>query len=195
MQLYTYQSPEAYERLMRDGVLHITEEDQRLTMAFREDWKAYARDAYDYMTDRMRYTVGPPPAGVVYPIWAWYKWGDRRDPLPEHDENYAGKKCITFRVDRRRVLLSDFHLFGFYVFNGLCLPMNEAEQEMIDALPVFEGEPGKSLYEAYKRATWDRIFQLNWRDDTGYMFGSRCESVQATLWELRREQVISVRDV
>ena len=195
MQLYTYQSPEAYERLMRDGVLRVTEENKHLTMACREDWCAFAKDAYDYMADRMRYSVGAPPKGVVYPIWAWYKWGGRRDPVLEHDENYKGTKCITFRIDRRRVLLSDFNLFGFYVFNGLCLPMDEAEQDMIDALPVPTSEREKRLYDAYKRATWDRIFQLNWRDDTGYMFGGGCNSVQATLWELRREQVISVRDV
>lgn len=195
MQLYTYQSQEAYERLMLDGVLRITEENKHLTMACREDWRDMARGAYDYMADRMRYLIGPAPAGVVYPVWAWYKWEGRRTPVPEHDAHYKGMRCITFRVDRRRALLSDFDAFSFYVFNGACIPETEEESEMAERIA---GDPAcgmSGLYDYYRRATWERIFQIDRAQDSYSMTGGKNGSVQATLWELRREQIISVRDV
>ena len=189
MVLYTYQSNEAYETLMNTGVLRITEETRRFTLPMQEGWSDIASEAYEYMTDRTKRLVGEPPAGVVSPIWAWYRLEGRAEPTPENDLVYPGRKRIKFSIDSRRAALSDYTLFSFYCMNNWVLPMDEAEQELeltgVDS----------AVYDYYKKATWDRIFCRGWRDD-GYVFGGvGGRSIQATLWELRREQIIEVKDI
>lgn len=39
---------------------------------------------YRWLMDRMREKIGPAPAGVDYPVWAWHTWEfERRAPDPQ----------------------------------------------------------------------------------------------------------------
>lgn len=185
MLLYTYQTKEAYARLQQEGVLRITAENAHLTLPQREAaWATGGEKAYRYMMHRMRLALGEPPEGVVSPIWAFYKWENRRGGTPLQDADYRGQLRITFRVDRRLVLLSDFDLFTVYVLGDWFLPIDAKESAAMEG-----AETAPQLYALCKEISWDRIFCTNWQDD--YVLGKNSgKSIQATLWELRREQVV-----
>lgn len=193
MLLYTYQTKEAYRRLTESGRLAITEGERGFTLAERDGWQDCAAHAYEYMKKEMVRALGEPPEDVVYPIWAWYKWEGGRAPTAEHDKSYAGMIRITFRVDRRRVLLSDFDLFTVYCMGNMAIPLDGEESEAVYAMPP---EVSRSeLYKYYKKATWERIFRMDVRGD-GYVFdGVKSRSVQATLWELRAEQIVEAVEI
>lgn len=110
---------------------------------------------------------------------------------------------LTIDVDMRDVLLSDFDLFH-YVLNYWYLPLGEEddiefEKEFTSAGyswgdlsdTQIESEAMLLLREKIIKS-WDRIFDLS-KEDDGWLYGKLCnKSIQATLWQIKFEQVKKV---
>ena len=197
MRLWTIQHYKAYVTLLSTGLLLANEEN-----LFSEDDFQYA---YDWMADRMIEANILPPQKVRYPIWAWYQWEGKRKRLDMRGSGHAkrGEKIVqlTIDVDDKDVLLSDFDLFH-YPLNYWYLLLDEAddvafESDYINAgftwhdLQDFRIQSKEMLFFRERIIkSWDHIFELE-REDDGWLYGrNEAKSVQATLWQVKLEQVV-----
>ncbi len=187
MQLFTVQTKQAYEAMMKNGVLRIGENEASYTMAAR--YKEIFEEPYAYITERMRRYIKEAPKGCVYPIWAWYKYANRRAPMkPRLYEEYGEQMLITFRVPGKSVLLSDFNLYEAYALHSLPM-LRDAE---LEAYLNWQQEKGSEkeaqhLLALIKDASWERMF-MPYADKALAVSKSY---IQATVWEIKREQIVS----
>lgn len=190
MLLWTMQPISALEDLERTGVFRC-EKDKSFNLSKRNSLDA----PYHWLMERMADRIGPPPAGVTYPIWAWHTWDFQRkapDPNSPAFLRMEGvrKGLFTLEVPEDQVTLTDFDawqqvLIGGYV-PGTADP---AEQERIAGkLDELEGD---ALEEAL-RASWPNVFLID-RVESEYL--TRGKYIQATFWELRREYVKEVQEI
>ena len=184
VKLWTMQTRDVGESLQRTGVYRT---DTALCWMAEE-----LPHAYSWLAREMTKRVGPPPQGVDYPVWAWYMQNGRHkkpDLRSERwcygpgDEDYC---CIELEIVPQRVLLSDFDVWHGVLNNGL---ISDTEEEDV-ALEAFHASLSDEEKTAYKEKNWERVFDIsplsnNWT--------TRGEWVQATFWELRREDVRAVR--
>lgn len=147
---------------------------------------------YDWLVKQMQKRTGDAPDGVLYPVWAWHtqKWKHEKPDLRRErwccgpgNEIYA---CIEIEVPDDQVLLSDFDAWHC-VLNDCLVSDTEEEAEKQDA--YFESLSDREKKE-YKDRNWERIFDVSVLVNG---WTSRGEWVQATFWELRKDQVRRVR--
>lgn len=72
MILWTIQNKLAYESMKETGVLRV-DENYILDDLFKEP--------YLWMASQMKKRIGNPPEGVIFPVWAWYRWEGNRKRL------------------------------------------------------------------------------------------------------------------
>lgn len=164
MKLYTVQSRKAYEELLRTGRLVCDGSKSE----FITEWIGFKR-AYDWLSDQMSRRIGPPPDGVFYPIWAWpITLGCGSGDLKPDQVK------IEFIAQDKDVLLSHFH--GWHaVIDDYYLA--ESFEEYDDFEQMDEDEKMIAKVDS-----WEKIF--------GYYPLDEC---QATIWELRLENVTGFR--
>lgn len=171
---------------------HIVYEQIWMTGAYRCDpaRSQFLCPQYDWMVHEMKDRIGPPPAGVTYPVWAWHTYNGRRHQPDLRSERWGngfggeGYVCMEIEVPDEQVLLSDFDGWSVVLLNWpLAATEGESETllEKIDALP--EKEAAALIHD-----NWKAIFDLKIRN-----WCMRGEWIQATFWELRKEQVRRVR--
>ncbi len=169
MKLWTIQHRTAYDKLMKTGFLRADENH-----LFCED---DLRFAYDWMAEEMKKRIGNPPDKIQYPVWLWYQWeGCRKRPdMRSFGRRWAAKgtpiTLITAEIPDHKVLLSDFDMWHI-VLNNAYLALTEEEDEH----PVLT-----------KEKSWERIFDFSIDNEYWNLKGSR--SIQATVWEVVKEQV------
>lgn len=196
--LWTIQSYEAWQNMQEVGYLRGYPEH------VEEDWLSY----YQWMILQMHLRIKAPSYdnGSFYPVWAWHQWQNDKQKKP--DLRYSaylkrGEKgvLIEFEADQNSALLSDFELWH-YVMNYWYLASSLQEMEQ------FEEELKKNNLSFYKQKplpnkefhikivhSWEKIFDLDWVDDEEEITRKKNDkSIQATLWEVRLEQVRSVRE-
>lgn len=148
--------------------------------------------AYDWLTEEMRKRVGPPPDGVKYPIWAWHTWyGKRKKPDLRRMRWETGMKgetlvCLEIEIPDSEVLLSDYDKWHA-VLNDWLICDSEEEGERLYAYMETLPEEEKT---AFKNKNWERVFNVSPFKNDGI---SREDFVQATFWELKKEQLRGVR--
>jgi len=157
------------------------------------------------MAREMEERLGTRPSERALPLWAWYQWNGvtRRKPdlrcggyMPK-DERCV---CIEFAVSDRHVLLSDFELWH-YVLNYWYLPESSKDEEAFETelsrrgLTSYRTKPLRDrVFHRRIVESWSRIFDLDWTDSACSIGRPRAEkSIQASLWELRRDRVRDVR--
>lgn len=166
--------------------------------------------AYNSMIEQMKKRLKiQRPNDLAYPVWAWYQWCGENKRKP--DLRYSGyaqrgtKLCrIEFEIEEDEVLLSDFDLFH-HVLNYWYIPKNERDDNAFDKemgknnitlldLQDFKKNSKKiDLLRNKIEKSWDLIFDIDWYDE--YITSSKYEkSIQAVFWELRREQVIDIKE-
>ena len=177
--LWTIQNEAAFEQFIKTGVLRADPDH----IAFDGDF----RKEYDWMVAQMRERIGAPPVGVEYPVWAWYQWEGKRGRRDLRHSGYAKRGTpmvqIGFEIDAKDFLLSDFADWHFVLNNSY---LADNEQEWDD----FYANGGEDKQDEI-RTSWLKIFDLQryaprWTGDP-----SR-QSIQATLWEVKRSQIIKI---
>ena len=128
---------------------------------------------------------GLPRLGVVHAEWQAQKpdlrserWG-----YGPGDEDYC---CIELEIAPERVLLSDFDEWHIVLCNGL---ISDTEEEDVAQEALYESLSDEEKI-AYKEKNWERVFDISPLNNN---WTTRGEWVQATFWELKREDVRAVR--
>lgn len=143
---------------------------------------------YDWLAERMTEKVGPPPAGVRYPVWAWYKQrGKHKKPdlrserwcYGPGNEDYV---CLELDVPDELVVLSDFDIWHIVLCDSL-ISDTEEEDKQQDAYWNALPEAEKAIY---KSKNWERVFITTPMHND---WTKRGELVQATFWELKAEYI------
>ena len=136
----------------------------------------------------MRKRIGPPPEGVSYPVWAWYQWRkDRRKPDLRWERWHCtptGAKFYRLEVEipDKQVLLSDFDEWHGPLNDGL---IADTEEEYDELYRIYDSLSPDAKAEM-RAKNWERVFDISSVHNEWMVRG---ESIQATFWELRKEQV------
>lgn len=150
------------------------------------------REQYDWLVQEMKARIGEPPEGVFYPVWAWYMWeGARKKPDLRRARWRNGWKedrfvCMEIEIPDDRVVLSDFDVWSIILLDGL---IADSEKE-VERLEMEYDSLTQEDKQEYKAQNWKTVFDLNYVDN-GWIH--RGDSIQATFWELGKEEIKSVR--
>lgn len=201
MRLWTIQKYPAYQYMLKTDILAANEE-----YVFEKEFYA---PVYAWLYNQMVNRIGEPPQGIKYPIWAWFQWeGKRSKPdMRRSGHSKPGEKVVrlTIEVNEKDVLLADFDLYH-YPLNYWYIPLNEDDdrkaEEKCPALSFEQSirrefilQPSKDprFYEMMTKS-WERIFDLSLEDD-GWLFNKMDKkSIQATMWQIKREQILDVEE-
>ena len=133
--LWTVQDVAVWRQLEDSGT--YTASSSRLEFPAEEDTALYhGHYACRWMAEQMRKRIGPPPEGVEFPVWAWYKQQGRPDGKPDMRQShyYTGKPCVRMKLDVPdwEVLLSDFNDWH-HPLNYWHLSASEEDSDAFDA--------------------------------------------------------------
>ena len=160
----TIQTEAAYRLLTesKSGVLF----GDRLLGEFTDD-NPSAHAAYDWMKEQMRLRIGPPPKGAKDPLWAWVRWGWDNAPVDLRRMPWTAGMRPFWRLDlavpKQQCLLSCYDKWHLPLNNWHFLPGGKDE-----------------VSQKKREASWDEVFRT----------GRRTSTIQATLWEIRREWIL-----
>lgn len=177
--LWTIQHEAAWEVFEKTGILTANKNHLFCQNDFRF--------SYDWISQQMIQKIGTPPEGVHYPVWAWFQWEGKRKRRDLRRSGYAKRGTplvqITFEAEENEFLLSDFDDWHC-VLNDSYLANNEAE---LDNFHKQFPQPTRHEIEP----SWQRIFDLN-RYEPNWDYPPNQKSIQATLWQIKMEQVKKV---
>ena len=182
MILWTIQPVEVYDLIQETGVYHCD---------FTKSMLSDCQDQYDWLVQEMKDRIGDPPRGVSYPVWAWYMWeGDRKKPDLRRErwgKGWKGERfaCMEIDVPEDRIVLSDFDSWSIILLHGLLSDSEEEDTRLENEYNSLSEEDKR----AYRDKNWERAFDLTYVDND---WMHRGDSIQATFWELRKEDIRKV---
>lgn len=183
MILWTIQPLEVYELIQQTGVYHCD---------FSRSVLSDFGEQYDWLVNAMKDRIGDPSEGVSYPVWAWYMWeGVRKKPDLRKErwgngwkgEQYA---CMEIDIPEKDVVLSDFDSWSIILLHGL-LADSEEEDNRLEQIYDSLSEKDRKIF---RDKNWEKAFDLTYVDNK---WVHRGDSIQATFWELRKEDIREVR--
>jgi hypothetical protein len=179
MRLFHICSTQAYDALYKKG--YLSGDGRRIP------W--YFKYAYQWMTEQMRKRLPPKPAHAgVYPVWAWHTFGGKRAlDLRHRGFGTQGNRTVrlTIEVPDAQVLLSNYDDWH-NPLNNFFLTDNEAESDLWDARrQIWPPEE----YEAARRLSWEKIFDLQRIQDPEWGRPGPPQYVQACFWLLEAHMV------
>lgn len=175
----TIQHEAAWKNFEKTGIL-VANED----CLFCE---AKFRFAYEWISQQMIRRIGTPPEGVSYPVWAWFQWEGKRGRRDLRYSGYAKRGTpmvqIAFDAEENDFLLSDFDSWHC-ILNNSFLANSEAE---------WDNFYNKTHYPTQHEIepSWQRVFDLT-QYEPGWDAPPEQKSIQATLWQIKIEQVKKV---
>ncbi len=183
MILWTIQPEEVYKNIMESGFYHCD---------YNKSGMKHCQLQYDWLVSQMIKRIGKRPSGVEYPVWAWFQWTEKRKKPDLRNERWGngwkGERFVLMEIEipDKDVLLSDFDAWSIILVNGL-LSNTEEEDRLLElkysSLSEIEQKKMKSQ-------NWEGVFDLSKVNNEWMRKG---ESIQATFWELRKEQILDVR--
>lgn len=183
MLLWTVQPQSAWTDIRKTGVFRCQREK-----SFNLTKPDSLEKPYRWLMDRMREKIGPAPAGVDYPVWAWHTWEfERRAPDPNSAafvKRTEAKVLLTLDVPAFQAVLTDFDAWQLLLQNAYVADA-KTEEEYIRLEAWMEGLAPEALARETE-ASWDRVFLI---DPVDSEWLTRGKYVQATFWEIRREYV------
>lgn len=206
MELWTLQHPDVWSALEKEGIWHVNEKHLEFPEHEDNDFN-HLHYAYKWYADQMKRRIGSPPKGVRFPVWAYFKRRGRMDGKPDMRFErwfYSGQvDRLRLDVDDDRVLLSDYdewHTPLNYWFLSRSQAESEAFEEWcrslgVDFHDIFDwSKNSPTLHEVRKRleASWSLMFDMEVERDEEWHHPYLERTIQATFWELRREDVVSV---
>lgn len=200
MKLWTIQNESTYENFKETGILRADDRFICEDMIFHYNW----------MTGQMKRKIGLPISEKIkYPIWAWYQWGGikRKRPdlrVPGHLERKTKGVLLELEVEPGNVLLSDFDDFNNVLNYGYIADNEEDFNKFYDELESYgychydlQSEDKKpDILEEFKSRlyeSWKKIFDSENERDEGWSGKKEEQSIQSTMWEVKWEQVVSVK--
>lgn len=195
LKLWTIQEYVVWEKIKTNGFYRTT-----IDFISRDFYFAYL-----YMIKQMEKRLRIRRHHNEFPIWAWYQFdGEKKKPdLRRHGHLPKGTRgiLIEFEIDDRYVLLSDFELWH-YPLNYWYLPESEEDDNNFETelvkrgLNFYREKPLSDLFYHKKiERSWEKIFDLDWKDEKGEIARSRhYKSIQGTLWELKFNQVLKIKE-
>ena len=182
MKLWTIQPEKVFEEIQTKGFYHCDIEQTS------KNWLMQ----YDWLVSQMKKRIGLPPSGVKYPVWAWKRWRkDRVMPDLRFERWNCGCKGDKFfrlelEIPDEKVLLSDFDAWGIILNEGL---LSETEAECEELRRIYKLlSPDKQ--KEMRNKNWQGVFDITAFEND---WCERGYSVQATFWELRKEQIRKVK--
>lgn len=146
------------------------------------EWQA----AYRWMAERLAEKT-PAPAGVEFPVWAWYRAHGQQRPKPNLRKRgflERGQQGVRIELDLpdEQVLLSSFD--GWHaVLNNWFFTLGDAQYEHAERL---EASLPPDALAREKELSWHRIFNLSLLPDPEQY------EVQAVFWQLHLAHVRQV---
>lgn len=184
MRLWTIQPNAVYDEIQKAGVYRC---NSKLSENYQDEC---FRNAYEWISEKMKEKIGPAPEGVIIPIWAWHTWeGKRRKPDFRNSMFREYKDCclIEIEIPDEQVLLTDFD--SWHLVLNECPIIDEDDRDAFEQkydhwLELPEGEK-----EIEMRKSWDAL--VNQTEDE--LMQKENISIQAVFWELRKEDVRNVK--
>lgn len=187
MRLWTIQPPEVLEIINETGRFIC----DKSKSTYGDDEKF--QNAYKWMIGKMFDYNITFPIDVELPIWAWciWNWKNKKPDFRMIGLGKPGVKyvCIELEIPYNEVLLSDFDRWHDVLNNRYCNSGSteedwENEENLFDSL-------SPTLKEVLKIISWNNIFNIRpFKNE----FCSIGKYVQAVFWEIRKEDIISVKE-
>jgi len=183
MKVWTRQDSRILNELETNGVYRCKKEyiDNKM-----EDFSSYYRKLYTWYAKRAETIVPKPIESIEYPIWVSI---DEKMQLRE----VPGTVILELEVNLDEIIITDLEKWG-YVVNFFYLPKDRADLSdhyaelekyaIGDEAELIMGNKG-NFYPLLKKKivdSWERLF-----DDY-----TLSEVRQGTLWEIRKESIISI---
>ena len=187
MRLWTSQDVGFYEDLMSNGIAYCNKVSD------------FAKDngiAYQWMVEQMKRRIGEPPLPeITLPVWAWYQYKSKKKnkpPLSDNSKTHPGQKevMIEFEAPAEDVLLSGFVLWH-HPLNGWDLSIDKRIARRIDEFFHIDFNDKPEEIQKLIVDSWDVIFDLDFRHKRMVTRHKKNRSIQATLWCIKKEWVVS----
>ena len=188
MKLWTTQPVAFYEELMEKGINYCKQVSQ-----MAEDYHV----AYQWMVEQMLERIGEPPLpDIKQPIWAWYQYTckkKRKPTLSSLNKTNPEEREVLMELEMPDcvVLLSDFDLWH-YPLNHWFLGADRKLDKLCE--PYYghtEFDKRPSEVQRVIMDSWVKIFDLNHRNRYYASKARKNRSIQATLWLVKKEYVVS----
>lgn len=197
MRIYTVQLLSVLDTIERTGAYH-TDESKSVWVQDDGGMGDVIKTAYEWMSNNMVDKIGlPPSSNIKFPVWGWYRINGRND-FPDinepmfklHDNPGTEVALFELEIPESRILLSDHTLWTYSAFSGTFLNSGKTEEEINNIEKAYSSlhDPEEILLETIK--SWDNIFIINPMIKTD--FYEQGYDVQATFWEIRKEDIVSV---
>lgn len=174
MRLWTTMPAGVYKETIEKTGIYQCDPDKSEVLTWDDSGRQFA-NAYDWMSRYMTEKIGPPPEGIKYPVWAWYRLRTRqaRPDLRWVEFRGAAKEMVLIELEKEdsQVVLSDEEIWTVAQLNDTAWCRNDEELDWYYN-PDMEGK------EKFKKESWYRVFEIN-----------QAPHVQATFWELRKEEI------
>lgn len=179
MIVWTVQPRSALDQIAAGGVFRCKPE-----LSYNLSKADSLQGPYSWLMERMREKIGPEPAGVVSPVWAWHTWNfERKCPDTESAaflKRTEEKVLLTLDIPESDLVLTDFDAWQFVMMNAYV--SDAADAASYAALEKrLEGLSGDALREAVL-ASRENVFLT---DPVNNEYLIRGRYIQATFWEVR----------
>lgn len=200
MILWTIQNEAVYKKFKDMGILHADSSFINNDMVLHYDW----------IVEQMKRRIGLPiPETIKYPIWAWYQWQGIEHTRPDlrfsgHLEKGTKGVLLELEVEPEKVLLSDFDDFNNVLNYGYITDSeieydnfyNELESYGYCHYDLQSKDKKSQILDEFKLRlyeSWEKIFDLECKRDERWSGKKENQSIQATMWEIKWDQVVSVK--
>ncbi|MTK14196.1 MAG: DUF3841 domain-containing protein [Clostridiaceae bacterium] len=200
MKLWTIQNEAVYDKFKETEILHADNSFICNDMAFHYNW----------MAGQMKQRIGSPITETIkYPIWAWYQWQGTEHKRPDlrfsgHLEKGTKGVLLELEVMEDEVLLSYFDDFNNVLNYGYIADNEEEFDKFYDELESYgychcdlqSADKKSDILDQFKLRLYEsceKVFDLECERDEKWSGKKEAQSIQATMWEVRWEQVVSVK--
>lgn len=188
MKLWTIQPYNVYEVIKSTGIYRC-----KPSLSSLLEMEEFV-NAYEWLSKEMKKRIGNPPSDVKFPVWAWYKIdGKNHRPDMRTCDMRVFEKSVLMEIEipDNQVLLSDFDLWHI-VLNDMIFYKADFIPNISDEEWNLETDKEDAYYNSlsakektvYKENSWKKVIYTN----TDML----SDFVQATFWELKKEQIKKV---